>query len=423
MRTLFKMAFLNVFRYKRRTLITFSSVSLGLALLIVGISLLDGFDQQITSNIINSQTSHLTVFRKGYFEKKDELPMDITISSPDQTRTRLEKIPGVKACESRILFGAGLIIGMDELPCLGVAIEPEQDPYIFNIRQSILEGEWLEPGDAKIIIGKDMARDTGVSVGDLVTLRVITSSKKDAFAWNALDLEIKGIFDTGNPLVDGQRIFLPMKAGQEGLGLANQATEIVIRLTPGDDRHLEQVKNRVRHLLESQKDNFEVVTWKELAGIFFDLSQSKRKRSAAIIFIMLFIAGMGIVNTMMMAVFERTREIGMFAAMGMKKKEIIKLFLLEGGIIGIFGSVFGCMLGALGGWYLEKYGWSLGAMGETMQKIVSSSFPIKDIYYGDLSAGLLAAAFILGTAAAVLAALYPALKAAKLNPVDALRHI
>jgi putative ABC transport system permease protein len=134
---LFKMAFLNVFRYKRRTVITFSSVTLGLTFLIVGISLLDGFDQQATTTIINTQTSHLTIFKEGYFEKKDDLPMDITIKNPGQIRSCIEKIPGIKACESRILFGAGLIIGMDELPCLGVAIEPEQDPAMNRNRTPI----------------------------------------------------------------------------------------------------------------------------------------------------------------------------------------------------------------------------------------------------------------------------------------------
>jgi putative ABC transport system permease protein len=423
MGALLKLAFRNVFRYKRRTVITFSTVSLGLTLLIVGISLLDGFDQQAMTTIIDSQTSHLTVFQQGYFEKRDELPMNLAITGPDQIKARLQEIPGVKACESRILFAAGLIKGMDELPCLGVAIEPQADPAIFNIKQSLREGQWLEPGESKLLVGKDLARDIGLKVGDTVTLRVITSSGEEEFAWNALDLEVKGLFDSGNPLVDSQRVILPLEPAREALSLENRATEIVIRLTSGEQRHLLRVQNRVREMLSSQQENLEVVSWKELAGIFFDLSKSKKKRSAAIVFIMLFIAAMGIVNTMMMAVFERTAEIGMLAAMGMKESGIMRLFLLEGGIIGVCGSLLGCLLGGLGGWYLEVYGWSMGSMGTTFKKIVASMFPLKDVYYGDLSVGLLVIAFILGTAASVLAALYPAVKAAKLNPVDALRHV
>jgi putative ABC transport system permease protein len=134
---------------------------------------------------------------------------------------------------------------------------------------------------------------------------------------------------------------------------------------------------------------------------------------------------MGIINTMLMAVMERTREIGMMAALGMKKSEIMKLFIFEGGFIGVFGSLLGCLLGGLASWYLEVEGWSMSFLARSpdMKRIMESVYPVKDLYYADLTFNTLLMTFLFGTAIAILASMYPARKAAKMNPIQALRHI
>jgi putative ABC transport system permease protein len=423
MLTLLKLAFRNIFRFKRRTVITLSGISVGLALLIIVICLMNGVDKQSISNIINCQTSHLKIFKAGYFEKRDDLPMDITIEEPDRIRSLLQGVPGLQGTESRVLFGAGLIKGMDELPCLGVGVDPEVDPGLFTIKESLVEGEWLEPGDAKMLVGKNLAEDIGLSVGDLVTVRMITAAGEENFSWNALDLEVKGIFDSGNPTVDNGRIIIPLARAREGLSLDSEVTEIVVRLNSDNDKVVSTAQNRIKEILKSQNETFEVVTWKDLAGTFLAVSKMKTQRSAMIILIMLVIASIGIINTMLMAVFERTREIGMLAAMGMKKSEIMKLFIFEGGFIGVIGSFLGCILGGLGSWYLEVHGWSMESMGETFKDVSQAIYPIKNYYYADLTMDVLIVIFVFGVAIAMLASVYPARKAAKLDPIDALRHI
>jgi putative ABC transport system permease protein len=425
MRILLKLAFRNVFRFKRRTFITFSAVSLGLAILIISLSLMNGIDKQSIYNIVNSQISHLKLFNKGYYDKKNDLPMHITIHEPEAIQRLLMESPMVKESESRIQFAAGLIKGMDELPCVGVAIQPRRNPRLFNIKQSMIDGEWLEPDDNKVLLGKDLAEDIGISVGDSLTIRLVLSSLEEDFIWNAIDVEVKGIYETGNPTIDSGYLLIPLQAAQSGLSMKNQVTEIAVRLTldSTDIKGLERELINISALLEAEQPDIEAYSWKELAGTFLAVSEMKTRNSSIIIMIMLFIASMGIVNTMLMAVFERTREIGMMRAMGMKKREIQILFMMEGGLIGIMGSILACILGGLGSWYLEVKGLNFSMMDETMQKFSSAVYPVKDTFYADLTFEVLVLTFILGTAVSIIASYYPARRAAKMSPVKALRHI
>jgi len=349
--------------------------------------------------------------------------MDITIKDPDRIRSLIKDVPGVLGTESRVLFGAGLIKGMDELPCVGVAIDPLLDPGLFIIKDSLVEGAWLEPDDAKMLVGKGLAKDTELAVGDLVTVRLITSTDKEHFSWNAVDLEIKGIFDSGHPTVDNQRIIIPLRIADESLSLDSQVTEIVVRLNSDEDKAIAAAQTRIKDILKTREERFEVVTWKDLAGMFLAISKMKTKNSGMIIFIMLLIASMGIINTMLMSVLERTREIGMFSAMGMKKSEIMTLFIFEGGFIGAIGALLGCILGGLASWYFEVNGLSFAGYGETYQKLAQSVYPVKDVFYADLTLDVLVMTFLFGVAISVLASFYPARKAAKLIPIEALRHI
>jgi putative ABC transport system permease protein len=148
-----------------------------------------------------------------------------------------------------------------------------------------------------------------------------------------------------------------------------------------------------------------------------------RSRTQVLIpLMMILIASLGIVNTMLMAVLERTREIGMLAAMGMRKMEVMLVFIFEGAIIGLFGSLAACVIGGLGGWYLETKGFSMAFMGKEITDKLLSFLPM-EVYYGDLTAGTLLFTLILGTVISILASLYPAYKAVKLDPIQALRHV
>lgn len=417
MKMLFKLAFRNVFRYKRRTIITFSAISYGLGLMAVGICLYNGVDTHAMDNIIDYQTAHLKILASGYFEEKDEVPLEFTIDEPQEIKSILNDNQGIQGIESRILFQASIISGMDELPCLGVAIEPEVDPLVFKIKDSIKDGRFLEPSESKIILGSGLARDLGLKVGDDCTLRIFFSIED--FIWNALDLEITGIANTENPIVNRSTVFIPLTLAQEALSLENRVTELAVRIE--DKSRLLEVRDSIESRLATLNKDYEVVSFEEYASDFKELMRLRSRIQVLIPLMMILIATLGIVNTMLMAVMERTREIGMLAAMGMRKMEVMLVFIFEGALIGIFGSLAACVIGGLGGWYLEAKGFSLALLGEEVADMVSF-FPM-EVYYGDLTAGTLIFTLIFGTVISILASFYPAYKAVKLDPIQALRHV
>jgi len=417
MKMLFKLAFRNVFRYKRRTIITFSAISYGLGLMAVGICLYNGVDTHAMDNIIDYQTAHLKILAAGYFEEKDEVPLEFTIDETQEIKSLLKDNQDIQGIESRILFQASIISGMDELPCLGVAIEPEVDPLVFKIKDSIIDGRFLEPSEPKIILGSGLARDLGLKVGDECTLRIFFSIED--FIWNALDLEIAGIAKTENPMVNRGTVFIPLSLAQEALSLENKVTELAVRIE--DRNKLLKVRDSIESRLATLNKDYEVVSFEEYASDFKELMRLRSRIQALIPLMMILIATLGIVNTMLMAVMERTREIGMLAAMGMRKMEVMLVFIFEGALIGIFGSLAACVIGALGGWWLEAKGFSLAFLGEEIAEMVSI-LPV-EVYKGDLTAGTLIFTFILGTVISILASFYPAYKAVKLDPIQALRHV
>jgi putative ABC transport system permease protein len=418
MKMLLKLAFRNVFRYRRRTVITFSAISYGLGLMALGICLYNGVNTHAMDSIINNQTAHLKILAPGYFEEKDEVPLEFTIDEPQKIKNLLKENMEIQGIESRILFQASIISGMDELPCLGVAIEPEVDPLVFKIKDSITDGSFLEPSEAGIILGSGLARDLGLQVGDEIVLRMFLSTED--FIWNALDMEITGIAKTENPTVNRMTVFIPLSLAQEALSLDKRITEIAIRIK--DKNQLLDVKDSIQRSLAALDTDYEVVSYKEYASDFIELMKMRSRVQVLIPLMMILIASLGIVNTMLMAVLERTREIGMLAAMGMRKMEVMLVFIFEGAIIGLFGSLAACVIGGLGGWYLETKGFRMAFLGKEITDKLLSFLPM-EVFYGDLTAGTLLFTLILGTVISILASLYPAYKAVKLDPIQALRHV
>lgn len=414
---LFTLAFRNVQRNKKRTIITFCAISFGLAAIIIGKSLMDGVDLQAQKNLINTDTAHLKIYAAGYFEERNELPLTSIIDEPKQIIPLIKSVPEIKAVAARVNFSALMIKGTQELGCKTIGIDPKDDPQVFNLRRSLKEGRFLSKGSESMLAGVDLAQDFGLKIGDLVTIEMLTADS----ARNALDLEVVGLFDTGNPLIDNNTVFIPLDLAQQALNIDTGVTEIAVKLY--HINQLRKTENKIDQLLSSLNTNSQSHRWDEIAGDFLEISKIKIKAMGIISLIMIIIATLGITNTMLMAMIERTKEIGMMASMGMKIKDIMTLFILEGGVIGFFGSILGCLMGIIGSIYLEIYGWDISYFGEEIKQIAAAAYPIKDVYYADLSWSTVIFVLVFGIFVSIVASSYAAWRAARLDPAEALRYV
>ncbi len=406
---LLKLAFRNIFRHFTRTFLTFLAIAVGLMFLILMDSMLTGLDQESFDRIINYETGHIKIFDRGYREDEENLPLDKSIDKPDAIIKALEKDPSVAGVTSRINFRIMLSDGIDQYPAVGIAVSPTDDEAVFLLKQAVAKGEFFSTGDEEsILLGEGLAEDFGVDVGDYMT--ILTRTKYDTY--QALDLRVKGILKTEDPKIDWAAVVIPLGLGQESLDMGKGVTEIDIKLK--DPARIEEF----RDMLAKDIKGVEIATWKDLSADVIAIAQAKRGGTSVLLFSVFIIALIGISNTILLAAFERTREIGMMAAMGMRRGQIVRLFVLEGAMIGVLGSITGCLLGILLNIPLVKYGINWGIL---MRDIGDVGYRITGASRGVWNINMIVLAFVAGIVISALTSIYPARVASKMEPTEALR--
>jgi ABC-type lipoprotein release transport system permease subunit len=405
---LFKLAFRNIFRHFTRTFLTFLAIALGLAMLIWIDSLLTGIDQDSFEKIINYETGHIKILDRGYREDEENLPLDKSIEDPAALIQKVEMDPEVAGVTSRINFRVMLSDGRDQYPAVGIAVNPADDQTVFFLKQAVAKGEFLEGTEEAMLLGEALADDFSVDVGDYMT--ILTRTKYDTY--QALDLRIKGILRTEDVKIDYAAAVIPLALGQESLDMGMGVTEIDIKLKDPDK--IQEFRDK----LAKEVPGLEVATWKELAADVVAIARAKRGGTSFVLFSVFIIALIGISNTILLAAFERTREIGMMAAMGMRRGQIVRLFVLEGAMIGVLGSITGCLLGVLINIPLVNYGIDFGYV---MRDLGDIGYRQTAIMRGVWNPAMIVTAFVAGIIISAITSIYPARVAAKMEPTEALR--
>lgn len=407
---LFKLAFRNIFRHFTRTFLTFLAIAVGLMFMIILDSMLAGIDQESFDRVINYETGHIKIFDRGYRDDEENYPLDKSIEKPDSIIKALEKDPDVAGVTSRINFRIMLSNGVDQFPAVGIAVNPQDDQSVFRLKQAVEIGDFLKGTEEAMLIGEGLAEDFGVNIGDYLT--ILTRTKFDTY--QALDLRIKGILKTEDPKIDWAAIVIPLGLGQESLDMGKGVTEIDIKLK--DPTKTQQFRDK----LAKEITGVEVATWKDLAEDVIAIAEAKRGGTFVMLFGIFLVALIGITNTILLAVFERVKEIGMMAAMGMKRRQIVRLFMLEGAMIGLLGSIAGCLMAFLVNIPFVEYGLNWGMYMRDMGDI---GYRITGVSRGVWNINMFIFAFIFGIVVSALTSFYPAWVASRMEPTEALKRV
>jgi ABC-type lipoprotein release transport system permease subunit len=399
---LFKMAFRNLRRNRRRSFFSALALGMGLALLLFMASVVAGEIRGAMDSSIKLQSGDLQIRASSYNENKTSLAWEDLIENPDQIAAKIASLPSVKVATPR-LFASGIIEEGDVSTGVRIfGIDPSSEANA-PIRDGLVSGDFLNADDREgILIGQALADKLNLKTGDQVNLLVNTSNGEVS----QQPFIVRGIYDTHTPGYDQITVFMPLAKAQAITQTENHASTIFVLLK---DRG--QTGAVVAAMPTTQ---FQVKTYEQMNEVLVQFEQMANSYMVLFYLIVLGITATVIINTFIMAVFERTREIGILAAIGMKGRRIMGMFFAESCLLAIGGIAMGLMLGGLLAAITTKYGFPIGKLGITgilLGERIYAYLTLKD------TVTLTIMAFIV----TLLAALYPALLAARMEPVEALR--
>ena len=405
-----KMAWRNMWRNWRRTVIAMVAIVLGLILLILMDGFIKGSDQAIYGNAVRLYGGNIQIHATGFRANASRLPL-LPVDNADKVVEIAMTHPEVLLAYKRINTGGMVNERGESYPVTITGIQPSAEAPISLIAENIVVGRFLQNSDEdSILIGKGLADVLEVGLGDRITL---TGKRKDE-TMRQRTMTIIGIFDLGLREAEKSMVFINLAEAQSLFNLRDQETEVTISMqTVGNE-------NQVIGELQADLQDYEVDSWETLKPEIRETIDMKSQFTTVIGLVVVMIACIGILNLMMMAVFERTREMGVLAALGMKDRQIMGLFLLEGAMIGVAGAAAGCFLGWLVLLAINQAGgiqFSTAAeMGDMValmgDHLYASTNPVHILRFGVIVAVM-----------ATLASLFPAWQASRKEPAETLHHV
>jgi putative ABC transport system permease protein len=409
MRLYLKLAIRNVFRNRRRTLITLAAMGFGAAAIIVFGGFVNAIYFGVRESTIRSQVGHIQIYRKGYSEKGSVAPYDYLIEDYAALRTDLLKLEHVKAVTGRLGFSGLVSTGDTTTSFVGTGVQPEGETDLSALAV-IVEGKELATRDARgVTLGVGLARAFGVKPGDDLTLLSTTK----AGAINALAVKVRGVWESGEKAYDDRFLRVGLGEVQRLLDVEHGEVQSVVLLLDNTD-NTPLVRAAIDRMIAERHLDLELRTWDDLALRYHQVRELFGRIFAVLTLIVSIMVVFGITNTMTMAIFERTREIGTVMALGTRRRGVISMFVLEGVALGLLGGLAGVLLGVILARVISAVGIQLPPPPGSTRGFLVQIFVVPSV---------LRQAFTLSLITAALASLYPAWRASRLDVVEALRHV
>lgn len=412
MSALLKIAWRNLYRQGRRTLITATAMSVGAALCIAGVALTDGMFLDMFDSLVTQQIGHVQIHNPEYPAQKSLYET----MNQEEVLTTLDALgPEAKqAGAAPRAYGFSLLASKDKASGAQLrGILPDREKEVSGVHQEMLEGAYLpSKPEGGLLMGDGLAKTLKVGLGDEI---VAVTQAADGSMGNEL-YTITGIYHTGNTLLDRGGALVHLEDLQSLLALEGRIHEVALQATDRDSIKALAAATRAAF----PDDETLVREWKEISPLMSQML-AMQDASVWILLVLVFsVAGLGILNTMLMAVFERTREIGVMRALGMKPVSVITLVLLETSLLGFLSAVIGAVGGALMTWHLVVNGLDLSSF--MSEGVTAMGMTFETLMYGDFRADrlVLVSAFVMGVS--LVSAIWPAFRAARLDPVVAMRE-
>lgn len=403
------LAWRNIWRHKRRTLIVVASIALSLAMMMIYDGLMVGFNDAIYANAVKILGGNVQVHADGYRMKNSSKPL-LELTNDQTILDDARSLPEVVVASRRINTG-GIVTNRTGAFSVTISgIDPEIEQSVSLVSQNITAGRDLKASDQDVIlIGKGLADAMEITVGDRFTLAGSDAHNQTV----QRTMTVAGIYDVGLPEIEKRTVYISVDEAGYLFGLNGKATEIVLFL-----KQLGQETEVIRKMNKAVP-GYEIDSW---VVNFPEMSATlERKNGVMDVFgvIILSIAGIGILNMLLMAVFERTREIGVLGALGIKPRQISWMFILEGAMMGIVGLTAGVLLGLLINSIFRQVGFDYSEFASMTEYTAL----IKGRVYSTLGLEKIWQRVVTVLIIAVISSLYPARTASMMEPAAALHTV
>jgi ABC-type lipoprotein release transport system permease subunit len=405
------MSWRNVWRNRRRSVLTVSAIALSLTFNILMRGIADGFHEQMVDNSVRANIGHIEVHRQGYH---DDPGLNRTLPDPRRVDDVVRRLPHLRGSSLRVL-GDGLASTSENSAGIAIlGIDPAREPTVTTIRRAVVKGRYLTADEARpVLLGDRLAETLRAHLGDKIVLLVQAADG----SMGAQLFRLTGIFRSGAPELDRGVAYILLRDAQELFSLGDRITEEVLLLDSSDAVAAAQRSLEVS--LAGGQGQCEVLTWSQVEPFleqFIVLDDAFFYIIVAILFIVI---SVGILNTILMSVFERVREFGVMMALGTRPRQVVLLVVLEAGLLALVGVAIGGTLGSLATLYFARAGIDLASFAEGAASIGITTTTV----HSKLTAANLVLSNLAVFGLVVLVSLYPAAHAARLRPVEAIRHV
>ncbi len=415
---LLQLAWRNLWRNRRRTFITMTAIAFGYVMLLFVACLMAGLRWQMIENGTSLVMSQIQVHSPAYYPSRS-----IQKTLGGSNGSDVSKLLAAITADRRVYAAAPRVYGYGLLSAAhrsaGVelmGIVPDQESKVTILNKRLAKGNYLSAQVPKgIVIGDKLASTIGIDVNSQI---VLLTQAADGAIGNDL-YTVVGVFHTGLDAADRSLILMSLPALQDLLHLApTQIHEVGIKL---NNITAASVVAAALQIKLSKTLPVRVMAWPELAPELANYIQFNHGITFVLFFIFFLLAVIGVMNTMLMAVFERTRELGMLMALGMRPSQIIYLIMTEATGLALASLVVGAALGIPVLWYLQEHGLDLG--GATGAVISVAGVVVGHLWYGRQDFPAYSQAAVGLAATALVSALYPAWRASHFRPTEAIRKV